>query len=217
MPDARAFNPESAKRAAMSAPAASTGPSPGCIVMASGMGTRFGGNKLMAELGGKPLVCHVLKATEGLFARRVVVTRSPEVARVSHAAGAEVVLHDKPLRSDAVGLGMDVIGACSSATFVQADQPLICPRSIVALLRGAEEDPAAIWRASFDGMPGAPVLFPAWAFEELRALPPGKGGGFVARTHPKRVRCVQVSSAWELFDVDTQDDLQVLREHLAVG
>ena len=58
------------------------------------------------------------------------------------------------------------------------------------------------------------MLFPSWAFDELRTLPPGKGGGFVARAHKDRVRCVEVTSEWELFDVDTPRDLQVLQKHL---
>ena len=59
------------------------------------------------------------------------------------------------------------------------------------------------------------MLFPAWTFDELRSLPLGKGGGVVAKTHKERVRTVEVSSKWELFDVDTPDDLRILQEHLA--
>ena len=32
----------------------------GCVIMASGMGKRFGGNKLMADFGGKPMICRIL-------------------------------------------------------------------------------------------------------------------------------------------------------------
>ena len=48
--------------------------------MASGVGARFGGNKLMAELCDVPLVGHVVRATDGLFSRRVVVTCHADVA-----------------------------------------------------------------------------------------------------------------------------------------
>ena len=58
------------------------------------------------------------------------------------------------------------------------------------------------------------MLFPSWAFDELRALPPGKGGGFVAKAHAQRVRCVETSSEWELFDVDTVQDLEVLQAYM---
>ena len=183
--------------------------------MASGMGTRFGSNKLMAELDGVPLIQHVIRATDGLFSRRVVVTRHAEVAEVCHALGVEVILHNESYRNDTVRLGMEGMESCTTVTFVQADQPLISPASIAALLRRAEEDPESIWRVSFEGTPGAPVLFPAWTFDELRALPLGKGGGYVAKTHKERMRIVEVASKWELFDVDTVEDLQVLREQIS--
>ena len=187
----------------------------GCIIMASGLGTRFGGNKLMTELCGVPLIQHVLRATEGLFARRIVVTRHSDVARLCDELGVESILHSEPRRNDTVRLGMEKMTGCDTITFAQGDQPLISANSLTALLRGAESFPECIWRASFEGTPGAPVLFPAWTFNELRSLPPGKGGGVVAKTHIERVRTVEVSSKWELFDVDTPDDLRVLQGHLA--
>ncbi len=178
--------------------------------MASGVGRRFGGNKLMAEVGGMPLVRHVLLATDGLFAQRVVVTRHVDVANLCQEAGVCVVEHDEPRRNDTVRLGMHAMGGCDTVTFFQADQPLIERETITRLLRGAEDDPASIWRASFQGAPGAPVLFPSWAFPELCALPEGKGGGFVAKAHPERVRTVEAASKWELFDVDTVEDLRLV-------
>lgn len=234
----------------------------GCIVMASGAGVRFGGNKLMAELCGEPLVGHVVRATDGLFDRRVVVTRHINVAAVCETLGAQVIMHDEPGRNDTVRLGMEVMDGCDTVTFVQGDQPLIRPASIATLLRAAERDAAAavgrgagsaagcdaigvagrdaaesdvvgaakhdavgcnaaesgvarIWRTSFDGVPGAPVLFPSWAFDELRSLPRGKGGGFVAKAHAECVRTIEVSSEWELFDVDTRDDLEQLQTYVA--
>ena len=281
--------------------------------MASGVGARFGGNKLMAELCDAPLVGHVVRATDGLFSRRVVVTCHADVAALCETLGAQVILHDEPCRNDTVRLGMEAMDGCDTVTFVQGDQPLIRPASIVALLRAAERDAAGaakrdaarrdaagrgvadvvrrdaagrgvadvvrcdavgaaladtaesgvaedyameldavecdvdaaagydaaesdvagavkhdavgcnaaesgvarIWRTSFDGVPGAPVLFPSWAFDELRSLPRGKGGGFVAKTHAECVRTIEVSSEWELFDVDTRDDLEQLQTHVA--
>lgn len=219
--------------------------------MASGVGARFGGNKLMAELCDAPLVGHVVRATDGLFDRRVVVTRHADVAALCETLGAQVILHDEPCRNDTVRLGMEAMDGCDMVTFFQGDQPLIRPASIAALLRAAERDAARcgavesdvasavgcgaaesdvagaagcdaaesgvarIWRTSFDDLPGAPMLFPSWAFDELRSLPHGKGGGFVAKAHAECVRTIEVSSEWELFDVDTRDDLQQLQAHVA--
>ena len=109
-----------------------------CIIMASGSGTRFGGNKLMANLAGMPLVEHVLRATEGHFAERVVVTRHADVAQLARKTGARAVVHDLPLRNEAVALGMDALTCCDTVTFFQGDQPLVAARTIDALLAAAE-------------------------------------------------------------------------------
>ena len=186
----------------------------GCIIMASGLGTRFESNKLMANLDGAPLIAHAIRTCDGLFAKRVAVTRHGDVAQLCRSLGVEAILHDEPLRSDTVRLGMQAMDGCDTVTFIQADQPLISANTLAALLRSAETNPELIWRVSFRGTPGAPVLFPAWAFDELRALPPGKGGGFVAKAHARRVRCIEASSEWELFDVDTVQDLEVLQAHM---
>ena len=44
-----------------------TTPHLGCVIMASGLGKRFGGNKLMADFDGQPLICRALTVTDGLF------------------------------------------------------------------------------------------------------------------------------------------------------
>ena len=74
--------------------------------MASGMGTRFGGNKLMAKLNGIPLIQYVIQATESRFEQRVVVTRHNDVTKLCHELDVAVALHNKPHRNDTVRLGM---------------------------------------------------------------------------------------------------------------
>ena len=81
----------------------------GCVIMASGLGRRFGGGKLLARLHGKPLLQYALDATGGLFARRVVVTRDPAAAALCRGQGVETVLHSQPSRSDTVRLGLEAL------------------------------------------------------------------------------------------------------------
>ena len=174
--------------------------------MASGLGRRFGGNKLMADFGGEPMIAQILRATDGLFDKRIVVTRSEEAAAYCRCMGANVLLHDMPLRSDTVRLGLYAMRDTDGCLFTPADQPLLTLETISALIRCFYEDSSAIWRPAYDGEPGSPVLFPRWAYDELLALPQGKGGGYVAARHPDRVRTLPVRDPHELLDADTPEE-----------
>ena len=178
--------------------------------MASGLGKRFGGNKLMADFGGEPMLARVLASTDGLFARRVVVTRHEDVAAYCRTQGIEVLLHNLPYRSDTVRLGLETIGDLDGCMFCPADQPLLSRNTLHALIRSFAAEPGFIWRPACHHEPGSPVLFPKWAFGELLALPQGKGGGYVAGQHPNRVRLLPVDNPHELMDADTPQALAQL-------
>lgn len=191
----------------------------GCVIMASGLGKRFGGGKLLARLHGKPLLQYALDATAGLFVRRVVVTRDPSAAALCRAQGVETVLHDLPSRSDTVRLGLAALTApgeppLAGCLFCPADQPLLRRETVACLALGAACAPGPIWRPAWQGRPGAPVLFPAWAFAELASLPEGQGGGAVVRRWPCRVRCIPAACPAELQDVDRREDLAQLEQSM---
>lgn len=186
----------------------------GCVIMASGLGKRFGGNKLMTDFLGKPMISHILDVTDDLFAKRVVVTRHADVAKLCQNRGIPVVLHDFPYRSDTVRLGLEEMADVAHCLFCPGDQPLLRKDTIASLLISAVNNPDSIWRPCCDGVPGSPVLFPRWAFEKLRSLPEGKGGGWVVKNHPERCRMLSVSDSRELMDVDTPDILEQLSRSL---
>ena len=186
-------------------------PETGCVIMASGLGKRFGSNKLMADFLGRPMIHRTLDATEGLFERRVVVTRHESVAALCRERNVEVVLHDLPHRSDTVRLGLEALGEVDCCMFLPGDQPLLGRETVAMLLERWRENPDSIIRPVYEDTEGSPVIFPGWAFEELRNLPEGKGGGVVIRNHPHAVCRVSVTNPFELADADTPETLEILR------
>lgn len=182
----------------------------GCVIMASGLGKRFGGNKLMADFHGQPMICRILDATEGIFAQRVVVTRSAEVAALCEKRGIRVILHDLPHRNDTVRLGLTAMPGIDLCMFTPADQPLLRKETVAALARAAAAEPDCIWRTCCNGIPGSPVIFPEWTFPELLTLPEGKGGGFVVKKYPDYLQTINVENPAELKDVDCPEDLEAL-------
>ncbi len=187
-------------------------PKLGCVIMASGMGKRFGGNKLMADFRGKPMIQRALDATEGLFSRRVVVTRHESVAELCREQNVDVILHDLPNRNDTVRLGLEALGDLDACMFVPGDQPLLRRETVAMLLDIWKESPECILRPAYEDTEGSPVLFPSWAFPELKNLPEGKGGGAVIKNHPHDVRRVCVANPFELADADTPEMLELLRQ-----
>ena len=184
----------------------------GCVIMASGLGKRFGGNKLMAPFRDQPMIARILAATDGIFDRRVVVTRHEDVAAYCREQGVEVVFHNLPNRNDTVCLGLEAVGNMDGCLFCPGDQPLLKRDTVAALVSAWQAEPEFIWRTAYENQPGAPILFPKWAFEELRTLPEGKGGAFLAKKYPERVRLHPVRDRLELIDVDTRETLMELSE-----
>ena len=187
----------------------------GCVIMASGLGRRFGGSKLLAEFCARPLLHYTLQATSGLFADRVMVTRSAEAALFAHTCAVRTVLHPLPGRSDAVRLGVQALKpGLAGAVFCPADQPCLSPETLLALAAAAQSVPECLWRTAFGGQVGAPAAFSRTFFAELCCLPAGQGGGAVLKAHPQLVRCVQAQRAEELLDIDTKEDLETLQRRI---
>ena len=189
-------------------------PQIGCVIMASGLGKRFGSNKLMADFHGKPMIQRALDATDGLFAKRVVVTRHEQVAALCREQQVDVVLHGLPNRNDTVRIGLEALGDLDACMFLPGDQPLLRRETVAMLLESREENPDRIIRPVYEDTEGSPVLFPSWAIPELLDLPEGKGGGVVIRKYPHAVYRVSIGDPFELADADTPEMLETLKAHV---
>ena len=100
----------------------------GCIVMAAGMGARFGGNKLEKEWQGKTLIHHALDAvpTEKLSAV-VVVTQYENIVKLAKEFGFTPIINSHPEmgQSHTIQLGVRALQACDALLFQVADQPML--------------------------------------------------------------------------------------------
>ena len=99
-------------------------PPVGCVIMASGLARRFGSNKLLADFGGRPLLCRALEVTATpALAARVVVTRSAEVKALCDAQAVPCLLHSLPGRNDTVQLGLEALSrGAAHAVLVDRDK-----------------------------------------------------------------------------------------------
>lgn len=197
----------------------------GCVIMASGLGKRFGSNKLMADFNGKPLITRILSATDGpLFAARIVVTRSPEVESLCREREIPVLLHTMPYRNHTVKLGLSALLGknpdLAGCIFALGDQPLLSQETIEAMVltfaTQAYRSCGEILRlASMEHgevkSPGNPILFDRRYFNELLTLPDNSGGNVLLKKYPQHVRYFPAASPLELADADTPEELEYLK------
>ncbi|MBQ0005663.1 MAG: EF2563 family selenium-dependent molybdenum hydroxylase system protein, partial [Clostridiales bacterium] len=178
----------------------------GCVIMASGESRRFGENKLLTPFDGKAMIQHIIDAAKDVFAELVIVTRHEEIKRLCDRQGVRVVLHNYPGRNDTIRLGLEALGdELDACVFCPADQPFITSASLRQFKDAVASDKNKIYRAASGDSIGSPVCFPSWAFDELKNLPEGKGGGVVISEHKDKMSFVEVS-ARELIDIDTKED-----------
>lgn len=190
----------------------------GCLVMAAGCGSRFGRNKLGAEVDGKSLLRRALEAVPvEEFHRITVVTQYDGAAALAESFGFDVVRNDRPQDglSRTVRLGTEAMADCDAILYQVADQPLLERSTVRRELEFFRAHPDCIVGLSHNGVRGNPCVFPRRFFPELTALEGDVGGNVVIRAHPEALLLFEAPAA-ELRDVDTVEALARLGEDTVV-
>jgi molybdenum cofactor cytidylyltransferase len=175
-------------------------------------------NKLLADLGGTPVVRHVVKTALASLARPVLVVTGHQAEAVrSVLDGLDVMFVVNPdyaqglstsLKAGLRALPEDADGAL----ILLGDMPRIAAgdldRLIAAFLEAGGE---AIIAPMHEGKRGNPVLWPRASFVEMLELEGDAGAGRLLATHAEKVRNIELGTDAILADVDTPESLQALR------
>jgi CTP:molybdopterin cytidylyltransferase MocA len=176
------------------------------LVLAAGGGTRFGGAvKQLAELEGRPLLEHALRAQTAVLERVVVVlgAHADAILAAVDLHGAQPVVCERWPQGQAASLqtGLAALRDEERVLVTLGDQPLV-GAEVVARMAG--EPPGS--RAAYDGAPGHPaVLGPEQLGAAAGAL---RGDRGLRDLHWRLVECGALGDG---RDVDTPDDLEVVR------
>lgn len=187
----------------------------GCVIMAAGAAQRFGGEKLLQPLAGRPLLSHTLGVVpRDRFERIVTVTRSHDVAALCREAAVPALIYDGGPLSETVRLGIGQMTGLEGCLFLPGDQPLCARRSIETMLAELERHPDCVIRLAYNRIGGSPVLFPASLFRRLSELTGERGGLAAARESGAQILLVEAQNPQELWDVDTPESLSEAEKYL---
>lgn len=176
------------------------------ILMAAGIGRRFGSNKLLAPFRGRPLWEYAWeRAVEAKKELGIKVLMVSGYQPLLQAPEVIPVCNDLPLlgASHTVRLGVkeaEKLGM-QYAVFMVSDQPMLKTSSLKRLIEARE--PGKIVCLSKDGRAGNPVVFHRDFFPELLALTGDRGGKMVMHCHMDAVKWVEADEMSELTDIDT--------------
>lgn len=177
----------------------------------------MGANKLLADLGGKPMIRHVIDAVEaaGLPVPLVTVPGAGEemVAALGEYARPIVVA------DHAVGMGRSLATAVRAipadwhAVIVcLGDMPFVTPALLGALASRVDE--GAIVTPMFEGRRGNPVAWGRDYFADLAGLDGDRGGKGLLDRYAERVVAFACGDPGVLVDVDTPEALAEARRRL---
>jgi molybdenum cofactor cytidylyltransferase len=185
------------------------------IVLAAGAGSRFGGNKLGATLGGRPILQHVLDRLAEAGLADVIVVLGADAAELQSAIewrSERRIRNPDPGRglASSVSIGLSALAPeAEAALVVLGDQPLLGQHVLGSLL-DAPVDPARpiVVPVYPDDRGRNPVLLRPAAWPLAAALDGDRGFGPLIAAHPELV--VEVPVAGANPDVDTPGDLAAL-------
>ena len=192
------------------------------VILAAGRSTRMGGpNKLLAEIGGRPLVRIAVEEALASRARPVLVVTGHQRDTVEAAlAGLKIERVHNPDFADGLstsvraGLGA-VLADADGAVIGLGDMPQVRADLIDRLIAAFDpERGALVVVPTIDGKRGNPVVWSRRFFPELMALDGDVGARHLITRYPEAVAEVPVADNAALVDVDTPDALKRVKAEI---
>jgi molybdenum cofactor cytidylyltransferase len=190
----------------------------GAIVLAAGMSSRMGTNKLLMDVNGKTMVRHTVEAARASHAEPIVVVTGHGEGDVKAAlAGLDVQFMNNPDfakgLSASLKCGLNALPEdCDGMLVLLGDMPGVSSALIDRLI--AALDPGenrAICVATRHGKRGNPVLWARRFFPEIQAIEGDVGARNLIGAYGELVCEVEAEDEGPLTDIDTPEALTAYR------
>ncbi|MEW6366118.1 MAG: nucleotidyltransferase family protein [Acidobacteriota bacterium] len=183
------------------------------IVLAAGRSSRFGRNKLVQPVRGRPMIHWVLDALADPRLSPIIVVVGFEkevVAECCAQLAGPVTIVENELyeqgRSSSIRAGITALPPGSSCALVAlGDMPFITASLVTALLDAFHRKPLITFPI-VAGRKGHPVIFPAHTFPLLQQLRGDKTLHDYLLNHPDLTQPIPWDDSGCTVDIDTSDD-----------
>ena len=186
------------------------------VLLAAGSGRRFGGDKLLAELGDSRKIAEISCANLlPSVDRLIAVVRPDEHALTACLAAAGAEVHACPNADEGMGVSL-AFGVRQAADadgwlIALADMPLVA-KSDIRRVADALRAGAAVVVPVSGQQRGHPVGFSRRFFGELSALTGDIGARAILEKHAAEIFAVPVEDSRTWHDIDTTEDLAAAKQ-----
>jgi len=167
---------------------------------------------------GETIIEHVLSNIPlDMLSRCVLVTGSDKIESFAKKMNIETSQNKKPELGigRTIKIGLEKLGSeFDGYMFAVCDQPLLTSTSIAGLIDFWKKEPDKIAALGFGSRSGNPVIFPSSLYEELSNLEDLQFGNVVYTRHNDIFRIFKATDEYELMDIDTIEDLNVLKKRI---
>jgi molybdenum cofactor cytidylyltransferase len=187
------------------------------IVLAAGMSTRMGQNKLLLDFRDKPLIAHAVDTLLAAAIDEIIVVLGHEAEKVrGKLQGKRVMLVQNPDYqeglSTSVRAGVEAVSVQAEGIMIYlVDQPLLEPVDVNQLVRAftrAKEVNKNIVVPFFQGQRGNPVIFDSLYREAMLGVAGDVGCKGVIQRYPDKVFVVEMENDHVIRDVDTVEEYE---------
>lgn len=188
------------------------------VVLAAGSARRMGQTKQLLPWGQTTVLGQTLTNVQASWVTDVVVVTGYEGTAVAAEASrfGVRVCHNEAFASGEMLSSLQVAlrqldGRETAVLVVLADQPMVKPETINALIQTFWQGKGKIIAPTYQGRRGNPVLIGRRCFAELLALPPGEAPRTLLRRHPEDVALLPVADEGVVADIDTLENYETWR------
>ncbi|MBI4258721.1 MAG: nucleotidyltransferase family protein [Thaumarchaeota archaeon] len=187
----------------------------GVVILAAGLSTRFGRNKLLEKVKGISMIRRVVSEASSSKADVTVVVlghQAAEIRRALKGLPCRFVRNDDYMegQSSSVKTGVKVLADKVDAIIVlPGDVALVIRAAIDAVIDDYLKSRSLIVTASHRGKTGHPILFDKALFPEMTRIDEANHGlKAVLNGHKDQVHKVEVGFEGVLHDIDTWEDFK---------
>ena len=187
------------------------------IILAAGMSTRMGQNKLLLSFKGKPLIAHAVDTLLASEVDEIVVVLGLEAEKIrGQLQGKQVRLVQNPDYRDglstSVRVGVRAVSPQVEGIMIYlADQPLLEPADLNYIIKTfalAKQVNKSIVVPLFHGQRGNPVILDSSYREVILEVVGDVGCKRVIKRYPDKVFGVEMETDHVVRDVDNIDDYE---------